>query len=200
MKQTLERMRNNGFDVIELDTKEQAREYLTNAIPGGCSVGVSGTVSVREVGILPELIEKGCKVFAHWDVPAEETAKTHQKAHGADVYLTSANALTKQGELVLVDGLGNRVASVANGPRQVYFVVSRSKWVDGGYAKAIARIRKDACPPNANRLEMDTPCRDGECNPKICGDATMCRMTLVLNKVPKGRKMVVVFVHENLGY
>ncbi|MBN1776750.1 MAG: lactate utilization protein [Clostridiales bacterium] len=200
MEQTLERMRRNGFEIVELDTKEQARDYLLGVIPDGSSVGVSGTVSVREVGILPMLQMRGCEIFSHWDVPAEEKPETHQKAHGADVYLTSANALTRRGELVLVDGVGNRVASVANGPRRVYFVVSRSKWVDGGYGKAIARIRKDACPRNAYRQNADTPCRTGICDPDACMDDTMCRMTLVLDKVPKDRKMTLVFVKENLGY
>lgn len=200
VKKTLERMQKNGFEVVKLDTKEQAMEYLLSVIPDGSSIGVSGTVSVREVGILPKLLQRGMEVFSHWDVPADEVALTHQKAHRADVYLTSANALTKHGELVLVDGTGNRVASVANGPKQVFFILSRSKFVDGGYGKAIARIKKDACPPNARRLSLETPCSTDVCDPEACGNHTMCRMTLVLNNVPKGRRMTLVFVEENLGY
>jgi len=200
MKKTLERMQKNGFEVVRLDTREEALSYLLSAIPQGSSVGVGGTVSVREVGILPKLRERGNEVFSHWDVPSEDVPLTHQKAHQADVYLTSANALTKHGELVLVDGAGNRVASVANGPKRVFFIVSRSKWVDGGYGKAIARIKKDACPPNARRLSLDTPCATGACDPEACGNGTMCRMTLVLEKVPRNRSMTLVFVEENLGY
>lgn len=200
MKKTLERMRKNGFEVVRLDTKEQALLYLLDAIPDGSTVGVSGTVSVREAGILPALRERGIELFSHWDVSAADVPQTHRRAHAADIYLTSANALTKHGELVLVDGTGNRVASVANGPKQVYFIVSRSKWVDGGYGKAIARIKKEACPQNARRLSLDTPCSTGDCDPESCGENTMCRMTLVLEKVPKGRSMTLVFVEEHLGY
>lgn len=201
MKKTLERMRNNGFEVVELETKEQARDYLLKHIPRGSSVGVSGSVSVREIGILPALLQQGCEVFSHWDVRAEDVPAVHQKAHEAEFYLASANALTKHGELILIDGTGNRVASVANGPRHVYFIVSHSKWVNGGYGAAIARIRKDACPPNANRLNLNTPCGNtGACKPDACGDDCMCRMTLVLEKVPHNREMTLLFVNENLGY
>ena len=185
---------------MHLDTKEQAREYLLNAIPGGASVGVGGTVSVRELDVLPALRDKGCEVFSHWDVERGEVEATRAKANKADVYLTSANALTKHGELVLIDGAGNRVAAVAYGPPQIYFVVSRSKWVNGGYGAAVARTKKHACPPNAKRLNLNTPCRTGPCDPEACGDATMCRMTLVLSHVPRSRKVTVLFIEEKLGY
>jgi len=201
MKKTLKRMRDNGFTVVEVDTKEQARDYLLSAIPKGSTVGVSGTASVRETGVLPALMERGYEVFSHWDVPAEEVKATRLKANGADVYLTSANAVTKHGELVLIDGSGNRAAAIAFGPQQVFFIVSRSKWVDGGYGKAVARIKKVACPPNARRQGLDTPCgHTGICDPEACGDSTMCRITMVVEKPPRGRKMTVVFVSENLGY
>ncbi|MFH1511759.1 MAG: LUD domain-containing protein [Bacillota bacterium] len=201
MKQTLERMRKQGFEVVELDTARQAKEYLLANIPSSASVGVAGTVSVRETGVLPALIEKGCVVYSHWDVKPEDAPATRQKAHRADVYLTSANALSKHGGLVLIDGTGNRVAAVAHGPGQVYFVVSHSKWVDGGYGAAVARIKKVACPLNARRLRLHTPCGNtGVCDPGACGEDCMCRETLVLDRVPRGRKMTMLFIREKLGY
>jgi hypothetical protein len=200
MKKTLERMRKNGFEVVQLDTKEQAKDFLLQAIPGGASVGVGGTVSVRELDVLQALREKGCEVFSHWDVKPEDVELTRVKANGADMYLTSANALTKRGELILIDGSGNRVSAIAYGPAQVYFILSRSKWVDGGYGKAVARIKKDACPRNANRIGADTPCKTGACDADVCGDDCMCRMTLALGKVPHNRKMTVLLVDERLGY
>jgi hypothetical protein len=200
MKQTLERMRSKGFEVIECDTKEQARDYLLNTVPNGASIGVSGTVSVRELDVLPALAERGCIIVAHWDAEPEDRDAVRREAHGTDIYLTSVNALTRGGELILVDGVGNRVAAVANGPERVYFVIGRNKWVDGGYGAAIARVKKDACPPNANRQNLNTPCRTGACDPVACGDGTMCRMTLALDRVPRNRTMTVLFVNETLGY
>ena len=201
MKKTLERMRENGLTVVELETAQQARDYLLDAIPAGTSVGVSGSVSVRQTGVLPALQEKGCEVFSHWDVPAEEVTATRKKANLADVYLTSANAVTRQGELVLIDGAGNRVAAVAYGPKRVFFVISRSKVVDGGYGAAVARTKKVACPPNARRQKRSTPCAlTGVCDPKACTDDCMCRITMVLDRVPRGREITVLFVEETLGY
>ncbi len=201
MEKTLERMRKNGLEVIELDTAEQAKQYLLEHIPAGCSVGVSGSVSVRQTGVLPALQEKRCEVISHWDVKPEDVAATRKKATLADVYLTSANALTRNGELVLIDGAGNRIAGVADGPRQVYFIVSHAKWVDGGYGAAIARIKKAACPPNARRLKLDTPCaRTGVCDADACGEDCMCRIALVVERAPRNRKLTVLFVRETLGY
>ena len=201
MKETMERMRRNGFTVVELETARQAKEYMLGAIAAGSSVGVSGSVSVRQTGVLQALQEKGCEVISHWDVRPEEVYATRQKANRADVYLTSANAVTRQGELVLIDGAGNRVSAIAFGPKQLFFVVSKSKFVDGGYGAAVARIKKVACPPNARRQGLKTPCAEtGACDPEACGDASMCRMTLVLDRVPRGRTATVLFVDEELGY
>jgi hypothetical protein len=201
MKNTLEHMRAMGFEVVEVDTREQARDYLLKDIPSGSTVGVSGTVSVRETGVLEALKERGHTVYSHWDVKPGDVEATRLKACGADVYLTSANALTKHGELILIDGAGNRVSAVAFGPKRVYFVLSQSKWVDGGYGKAIARIKKEACPPNARRQDKDLPCAiNNECDPDACTADSMCRMTLSVNRAPRTRKMTVVFVKENLGY
>jgi len=201
MKKLMERMRKNGFEVVELDTAGQAKDYLLGAIETGASVGVSGSVSVRQTGVLPALQEKGCEVISHWDVKPEEVYETRKRANAADVYLTSANAVTRHGELVLIDGAGNRVAAVAFGPKRLFFIISKSKVVDGGYRTAVARIKKVACPPNARRQGLDTPCgHTGICDPEACGDSTMCRITMVVEKPPRGRKMTVVFVSENLGY
>ncbi|MBE0601275.1 MAG: lactate utilization protein, partial [Firmicutes bacterium] len=190
-----------GFEIIEVDTGEQAKAYLLSDIPAGASIGVSGSVSVRETGVLDALRQRGHTIFSHWDVTPQEVEPTRAKANGADVYLTSANALTRHGELILIDGAGNRVSAVAYGPKNVYFVVSHSKWVDGGYGKAIARIKKEACPPNARRQDKELPCAvNNECDPEACTADSMCRMTLSVNRAPRNRKMVVVFVKENLGY
>ncbi len=201
MEKTLERMRKNGLEVVQLNTAQQAKNYLLEHIPAGTSVGVSGSISVRQTGVLPALREKGCEVFSHWDVKPEDVTATRKKANQADVYLTSANAITKNGELVLVDGAGNRVAAVAYGPKHVYFVVSESKIVDGGYAAAVARTKKVACPPNARRQNLQTPCAlTDKCDPDACADASMCRITLVVERVPRGREITVLFVKETLGY
>ena len=199
MKQAVEGMRSNGFEVVELRTAKDACDYLTANIPDGATVGVGGSVSVRDIGVLPALEQKDCIVYSHWGAQPDEARAILKKAMEAQVYLTSANAVTRTGKLVLVDGTGNRTAAVCYGPMQVYFVISRSKVVDGGINTAVARIKKNACPQNARRLGLKTACAlTGNCSAD-CPES-MCRLTLAVDRVPRSRRMTVLFVEETLGY
>ena len=199
VKNAIEGMRKNGFEVVELHTAKEARDYLAVNIPDGSAVGMGGSISVRDTGILPVLAEKGCQVLTTWGKKPEDFKRICMEALAAPVYLTSANAVTRGGKLVLVDGRGNRTAAVCFGPMQVYFVVSHSKVVDGGINTAVARIKMTACPQNARRLGLDTPCaRTGNCG-EDCADS-MCRLTLAVDRVPRNRRMTVLFVEETLGY
>ena len=200
MQAAIDGMRKHGFEVVELESAAQAKEYLLAHIAAGSSVGVGGSVSVRETDVIPALEAKGNAVHQHWGIPKEDVTAAQEKARAADVYLTSANAITKQGQLVLVDGLANRVGAVAYGPKTVFFVVSHSKVVDGGINTAIARIKKVACPQNARRLGLKTSCAvTGLCEGQTC-EGSMCRLTLVLDRVPREREMKVLLVEESLGY
>lgn len=189
-----------GFEVIPLRTGKEACQYLLSHIPQGAVVGAGGSVSVRDINVLEELAAKGCTVLTTAGAAPQEQARIREQSMKADVYLTSANAITKQGQLVLVDGMGNRVGAVAYGPKTVFFVVSHSKVVDGGINTAIARIKKIACPQNARRLGLKTGCAlTGLCEGETCQDS-MCRLTLVLDRVPRQREMRVLLVEEPLGY
>ncbi|MDD3214244.1 MAG: lactate utilization protein [Eubacteriales bacterium] len=194
-------MRKNGFEVVTLETAAQARNYLLGCIPAGTEVGVGGSVSVRDIDVLPALREKGCKVYTSWGAKPEDVPEIRERSRKADVYLSSANAVTRNGSLVFIDGNCNRVGGILDGPKTVYFVISHSKWVDGGINTAVARIKQTACPQNARRLGLKTPCAvTGFCKPDECGDECMCRATVSLERVPRGRKMTVLFVEEALGY
>jgi hypothetical protein len=198
---TLGSMMKHGFEVVELETAAQAKEYLLVHIPAGCSVGVGGSVSVREIDVMPALAAKGCKVYSRWGAKKEELAQIREDSRKADVYLTSANAVTQNGALVFIDGTCNRVGAILDGPETVYFVVSLSKWVEGGINTAVARIKQTACPRNARRIGLQTPCAvTGLCNPDECDEGCMCSATVSLERVPPERKMTVLFVQEALGY
>ncbi len=193
-------MRKNGFEVVELSTAAQARDYLLEHIATGETVGVGGSVSVRDTGVLPALEEKGCRILTSWGAAPQEVPAIRRDSRTADVYLCSANAVTRTGKLVLVDGVGNRVGAVCDGPRRVYFVISHSKVVDGGINTAVARIKRTACPQNTRRLGIDTPCaHTGNCGGDECANS-ICRLTLAVDRVPANRSMTVLFVEETLGY
>ena len=193
LEQAVQGMKKNGFEVIEVRTAAEARDYLLAHIDAGQSVGVGGSVSVRDTGVLDALAEKGCKVYTSWGAKPEDVPMIRESSRRADVYLSSANAVTRTGKLVLVDGIGNRVGAICDGPEEVYFVISHSKVVDGGINTAVARIKKTACPQNTRRLGIDTPCaRTGNCGGDKC-ENSICRLTLVVDRVPPTRKIRVLF-------
>ncbi len=201
ISQVIAQMRDRGFEVVPLETAQEAREFLLSHIPEGAAVGVGGSMTIRELNVVPALREGGHEVTWHWDAPKEEASAARAKARLADIYLASTNAVTRDGQLVNIDGTGNRVAAMFDGPRQVYLVISHSKLVDGGLNTAIARIKEHACPPNARRLSLNTPCaRTGLCKPQDCGDDCMCHIIVAISRPPRGKKITVLLVEETLGY
>lgn len=200
MEKTAEALKKNDFEVICAATAQEAKACLLSAISAGRRVGVGGSVTIRQIEVLPALEEKGCTIITHWGASGDEAEALMKQAREADVYLCSANAITESGKLVMIDGRGNRLGAICDGPSEVYFVASADKIVQGGIGAAIARIKRDAAPPNCKRLGLDTPCAaTGVCAGDDCADPS-CRITLVVDKVPRKRKMTVVLVEEKLGY
>ena len=200
LQQVVDNMRKNEFEVVELHTAQEACDYLNEHIAAGKTVGVGGSVSVRATGILEKLQEKGCTVYSHWGVPKEEVNPIRRKAIGADVYLCSANAVTRQGKLVLIDGAGNRVASAIYGHKKVWIIVGKNKLAPT-YDEALWRARNIAAPKNAQRLHAKTPCAVKADHCYDCkSPGRICRALTVLWGAMMGSDMEVVLVNEDLGY
>ena len=161
----------------------------------GKSVGIGGSVTVRDLG-LHEMLASHNEVHWHWtDGPAERTA-----AMGAQVYITSVNGLAETGELINIDGAGNRVAGSLFGHEKVYFLVGRNKLAPT-YDQALWRARNIAAPKNAQRLNCKTPCavKGDRCYDCKSPDR-ICRGLVVLWEAMMGVEMEVVLVDEELGY
>ena len=127
----IEAMRRRGFDVHAVQDAQQARELVLSMIPAGASVGVGGSMTIRELALIPELEARGSKVWWHWLNPAERDM-IYENARKADFYLASSNAVTRDGSLVNIDGQANRVAAMIQGPKHVILVIGSQKVVDGG--------------------------------------------------------------------
>lgn len=200
LQQAISNMERRGFEVVRVKTGAEAREYLLGRIETGKVVGAGGSVTLRQIEMLPALEKKGCTVYTHSGAQGDEAEALMRKARAADVYLCSVNAIAKTGQLVMIDGRGNRVGALCDGPHEVYLVVGQHKVVDGGLNAAIARIKKEATPRNCRRLGLATHCAaTGNCAGMECADSS-CRIIVSLDYVPRKRKITVVLTEEELGY
>jgi L-lactate utilization protein LutB len=196
----VEALRRNGFTAYYAETRDEAKRIVLDAIPAGASVGIGGSVTVRDLGIHQALKERGNRVYDHWDAslsPAEKTAARDNQVK-ADVFLSSTNALTVDGALVNTDGTGNRVASMIFGPKISVVVCGYNKIVPNLRA-AFQRVRRFAAPVNYKRLNASAPCVEGgDC--EACGPKS-CRITTIIEAKPTAKsEFVVVVVGEKLGY
>lgn len=195
------RLRERGFDATVFATRQEACAFILSDVPAGAQVAIGGSMTVQEMDLHTKLREQGHEVLWHWETaPAERGALLH-KAMNAPIYLCSANALTTDGLMVQIDGTGNRVAAMCYGPNTVYVIVGRNKIVEGGYQQAVRRIKQVACPQNARRLNLKTPCGlTGCCDVSACKAGSMCHMILALEGAPGGKRTQVILVNEDLGY
>lgn len=186
-----------GFSVHCAGTRQEAAAHILSLVSPGMSVGVGGSVTIQELNITDALQSAGIPVHWHW---LGQGPAAFPPAREADVYLCSANAVTRDGQLVNIDGTGNRVASMIHGPKQVVAVVGVNKLVDGGVPQAIARIKREACPPNARRLNLPFPCgQTGKCDPAACPGG-FCNVITVQEHPTGKRPYTVILVDEPMGY
>ena len=188
-----------GFKPYFFDNAAQAAEFVLKLIPDGASVGSGGSVSVAQTGLLPELA-KTRAVYAHSVVPEEKRGAVYQAAAQAEWYVTSANAVTEDGELVNIDGAANRVGALCFGVPNIVYIVGVNK-LTPDLTAAIERARNVAAPLNAKRLNKKTPCavtgKCAYCNSPDC----ICNVTTIMHHPTKYQKAVyVLVVEQNLGY
>jgi len=191
----------NGFKVIYADNSKEALDKVMSLIPREAKVGIGGSVTVRDIGLVEAIEKQNNPIFMDWGKPLElkEKLKVRKEALTSDVYLTSSNAITLQGQLVNIDGTGNRVSAMIFGPKKVIVVAGVNKLV-GTLDEALARIKNIACPLNGKRLNLKTPCAlTGKCADCNSPDR-MCKVTVILEKKPSLSDITIVLVGENLGY
>lgn len=192
LKKNFER---HEFETSFFETREQAATYLQAQIRGQ-KVAFGGSVTLQEMGLF-DALSKENEVIWHWNEPG---AQTLARAREAQIYITSANGVSETGELVNIDGTGNRVAQTLYGPEKVYFVVGKNK-IEKDLSSALSRARNVAAPLNAKRLKTNTPCsKTGERCFDCGSEARICRATVILERPTRGMKAEIVFVNEALGY
>ena len=199
-KTVIKNLQRRHIEGFYCPTAEEAVKKVSDLIEDGSSVTWGGTMTVRDLGIPQTLKNRGTLEVLDRDLveTPEEKQAMYLKAFSADVYLSSANAISEDGVIVNIDGNGNRVAAITWGPKKVIFVIGLNK-VAQTVEAALARARSTASPINAARFDIKTPCQvDGVCH--NCNSAdSICNYVHFLRNSPRGRH-TVVFVGEDLGY
>ncbi|WP_251449003.1 lactate utilization protein [Vermiculatibacterium agrestimuris] len=187
----------NGFTVHRFATATEAAAYIDAHIDGK-TVGFGGSVTLQDMGLY-DLLSAHNTVHWHWG--ALRRPDTQEKAAAAQVYLTSVNGLAETGEIINIDGHGNRVAATICGHEEVWFIVGVNK-IAPDLAKALWRARNIAGPKNAQRLGKKTPCaakgdRCYDCD----SPERICRVISTHLRKPTSIPTAhVVLIEEEIGY
>lgn len=191
-----------GFKVATVADRAAAAKYVMEQAAEARTVGFGGSMTLKETGVAEMLKAAGKELLQHGDPSLDAAGKiaVMNRQLTCDLFLLSANAVTADGRLVNIDGNGNRVAASIYGPKKTIFVVGKNKLVDGGLDDAVARIKREACPPNCRRLGRKTPCAaTGECADCDSPDR-ICKVLAVMDRKPTVSDAHVVLVDEALGY
>lgn len=208
-----EKLESNKMYPIFAENKQDAANVVKDILFDGAVITWGGSMSVIECGIDKLLREERYNFFdrGRAGITPEEQQECFKASIGADFFFCSANAITENGEIVNVDGLANRISSIAFGPKKVVMIVGKNKIVSD-LNDAFLRVKKIAAPKNCVRLNKDTPCAKlGHCvslinndnptfadgcqsNDRICCDYMISTMQRQKDRI------IVILVNENLGY
>ena len=182
------------------ETGKEALDLVKSILPKGSLVTNGGSETLVETGIM-DLIRSG--EYEYIDRKSAKTPEESRALYGrivtADYYLMSTNAITKEGELINVDGVGNRVACLINGPEHVLIITGMNKVVTT-VEDGIRRVRNIAAPPNSIRVGSKTPCSvTGFCS-DCQSDDCICSQTLITRRSMKPGRITVILVGEEYGF
>ncbi len=178
-------------------SKEEALKIALDLIPEGSSVTMGGCMSAHEIGLV-EAVKNGNYNFIDRNA-YDDPRQALLDGYAADVFLSSANAITNDGVLVNIDGNANRVSYIAQGPRKVVMIVGMNKVCDDEDG-AMKRARNVAAPINAQRFNLNTPCcKNGACANCKSAD-TICCQFLVTRFSRHAGRINVILVNDTLGF
>lgn len=190
-----------GMDACYCENSTEALEKVLSIIPDGSTVTAGGSETLNETGIFQALTSGPYEFIDRKSAKSKEEARAlYGKIVCSDYYLMSTNAFTKSGELVNLDGNGNRVACLINGPEHVIIVTGMNKLTES-VEDAIVRIRDHAAPSNAVRVGCkETACmKTGVCGQCLSTDCICCQLVITRKSRHPGRIMVIL-VGEDLGF
>jgi L-lactate utilization protein LutB len=200
VERTINALKKNNFEAFFVSDSKAAFDEVMRRIPDGATVGVGGSVTLAQIGLLDALVNR--KIQLIWPFQQaksiEERLELIRKSFSADIFLSSTNAVTEDGKLFNVDATGNRVGAMFIGPKRVIIVSGVNKIVKDIEA-AEKRVKEWTAPQNGKRLNRKTPCTETG----VCSDCNspdrICNIYVTLAKRPSRTEVVVILVGESLG-
>ena len=194
-------LQKHGFDAHYVRDADEARTLILAMVSGYETFGFAGSDTTRELGIIDELKARGKTIYDHWQkgLSKEEDLEVRLQQGRCDCFFCSANAISATGEVVNVDGVGNRTNALTFGPKKVVIVAGMNK-VTHDLESALRRVREVAGPMRAKSLGVETPCVETG----VCADCNspqrICRITSILHRKPMRTDISVILVNQTLGF
>ncbi len=187
-----------GWSFKHFATGEEAANYLAGELEG-VSVGIGGSGTVDAIGLYDKLTGKCPEVVWHWKEEDQDAARV--RAMNTDAYISGANAIAETGEIVNIDGKGNRVASTLYGHKRLYIVAGKNK-VQPTLEDAVYRARNVAAPLRARSFNVDTPCvksKELKCYDCRSPQRVCCGMSILMYRMMGMEKSELILIDEDLG-
>jgi len=194
-------LKKHGFDAHFVQDKDAALSLIRSMVAGYETFGFGGSDTTRAMGLDQMLKQDGKIIYDHLQpgLSREQNLEIRLQQQRCDCFFCSANAVSVTGEVVNVDGVGNRTNGMSFGPKKVILIAGINK-ITPDLESAIKRVREIAGPMRAKSLGMETPCAETG----ICSDCNVpqriCRITTILHRKPMLTDVSVIIINESLGY
>lgn len=200
MQELINGLNKRNIEGYFVSNKDEALKKALELIPENSSVGFGGSVTLEQMGILDVLRErKDIELLDRTLVKdSKQLYELYARMFSCDVFLSSANAITEKGQIVNVDGRGNRVAAITFGPKKVIIIVGKNK-ITGDLDAAVERIRKIACPMNVKRLKELAKSSPVASTIEITEEKIWGQVSIIERQLDQNRIHVII-VNENLGF
>jgi len=210
INRTAEALKKNNMEFHYAESKIEVLTIISNLLKTGDVVATGGSVTLEECGVIDHLRSDKYKYLDREAIDHDNLEQLYRASFSADAYITSANAVTENGELFNVDGRGNRVAAISYGPKSVIVVVGYNKIVNN-LDEAVNRVKSTAAPANTQRLTCATYCYERGCcvseknglkniTDGCDSDSRICCDYLITAHQREKNRIKVIIVGEKLGY
>jgi L-lactate utilization protein LutB len=200
-KAACEALKKNGFEALYVANGREALDRVASMIKPGMRIGFGGSMTVKAIGVQEKAKAIGAEILDH-NAPGLDAGTKMEILRAqlvCDLFVSGSNAITLEGDIVNVDGNGNRVAALTFGPKKIVVVVGANKVVRD-IDEALARVETTAAPMNNKRLDKPNPCvKTGTCE-DCRGETRICRIYQILRRKPSLSDFTVIVVGESLGF